>query len=172
MNFKWTGFFFPVNNKFCLHVHMSVGYMCAWCPQRPENSIKFPGTEVTDNCKLPNNFGELKPALWTNIVQMWLLFTWYNCHLRSLLPPSVNLDLVLEASGLHTITSRPQMFSASETCYWISSHLPQFFLIPGWLVQLSCLALTPLKAGWFNMASLSFSLNRSAWPHTNFDNMF
>lgn len=34
------------------------------------------------------------------------------------------------------------------------------------------LAQTPLQADWFNPASLDFWLNCSAWPHTNFNNMF
>ena len=54
-----------------------------------------------------------------------VIFDAYYLHL------SDNLDLVLEASSLCRILSRPRMFSASETCCWISS--PFLVLSELWL---------------------------------------
>ena len=52
--------------------------------------------------------------------------------------------------------------------WWINSP----FLTFGWLVQLSYLAQIPFQADWFKLASLGFWLNFSAWPKTNFGNLF
>lgn len=52
----------------------------------------------------------------------------------------------------------------SEDYCWIN--LPNS-LNSGWLDQQ-----TPLQSGWFNMTSLSFSLDYSAWPETNSVNLF
>ena len=40
-----------------VHVHLSV-----WCPQKPEEGISLPGTEVTDGCKLLHRCWELIPG--------------------------------------------------------------------------------------------------------------
>jgi hypothetical protein len=106
--------------------------------------------------------------------EKWLSFAWYNCHLRVLLPPSANIGLVLEASSLCTIISRPRMFSASETC-WISSPLPSSFWSLAFWFNSAILAQTPLQDDWFNITSLStsdwivlFGLKLTLAIHSNF----
>jgi hypothetical protein len=74
----------------------------------------------------------------------YLLFSCSNCPLRDLLPLSANLGLVLEASTLHTIPSRPRMFSASELIAEYT-HPFYFFLNSGWVVNSAVLAQTTLQ---------------------------
>ena len=56
----------------CLHACMHVHYLCAWCLQRPKESVRSLGTRVTDGCDPPNSCWELnlgpmekKPVLLT-----------------------------------------------------------------------------------------------------------
>ena len=42
-----------------LHTWMSVYQVCAWCPQRPEEGIRSPGTGVKGGCKPPCECWEL-----------------------------------------------------------------------------------------------------------------
>ena len=35
-----------------LPAYMSVHHMCAWCPQKPEEGVRSPGTGGTDGCEL------------------------------------------------------------------------------------------------------------------------
>ena len=39
---------------------MSVCFMCAWCPWRPEEGIRTPETEVINDFKLPYGWWEPK----------------------------------------------------------------------------------------------------------------
>ena len=43
-----------------LTVHMPVLRLCAWCPWRSEEGIRFPENRVTDCCELPCGRSELK----------------------------------------------------------------------------------------------------------------
>lgn len=40
---------------------ISVYHMHAWCPQRSEEGIRSPGTEVMDGCGPPYRYGEINP---------------------------------------------------------------------------------------------------------------
>ena len=42
-----------------LPVYMYVYYVHAWCPQRPEEGTRAPGTGVKDGCVLPCGYWEL-----------------------------------------------------------------------------------------------------------------
>lgn len=36
-----------------LNAYMSSCRMCAWCPGRPEEGVRYPGTGGIDGCELP-----------------------------------------------------------------------------------------------------------------------
>lgn len=75
-----------------------------------------------------------------------------NSYPWAWLPHSYNIGLVQEASRLHTVYSRPKMFSASEIYFCISS----LFLVLSKLclsVPSAALAKSPLQADWFNLSS-------------------
>ena len=103
----------------------------------------------------------------------WFLNCWCNFLLGGLQHLSANLGLLLETSSLFKILSRPRMFSSSEAYCWISSTFPYFFwTLADCSTQLFWLK-TPLHADWFKLDSLFHSfLNYSAWPPTDFGNMF
>ena len=88
------------------------------------------------------------------------------------LPSYANLGLVLDASGLCTVLSRPRMFSASKTCCWISSPFLVLYNLSlagstqlFWLKLLSKLT----NSVWLLSQPLTFC---SGWPQTNSDNLF
>lgn len=85
------------------------------------------------------------------------------------MPPLANLDLVMEASSL--CTTGLWIFSASETCYRISSTLPSsIWTLVGW-INSAILAQTPLQDDWFNMASL-LAYDLFCLVSTNSGNLF
>jgi hypothetical protein len=86
-----------------------------------------------------------------------------------LLPLSANLGLVLEASSLGTVLSRPRMFSASEACCWVSSpFLVLSELWPAGSTTLFWLKLLSKLTDSFWL--LSRPLNCSAWSQSNSSN--
>jgi hypothetical protein len=50
---SWGFYLFLCYVYECLPVYMSVCHMCAWCPYRPVEDIRFLGTEVADGRELP-----------------------------------------------------------------------------------------------------------------------
>jgi len=92
------------------------------------------------------------------------------CSLQDLLPLCANLGLVLEASSLHTIISRPRMFSTSETYCWIRSPLQAFWTLAGWSTQQfwpKLLSKLTIQSGFSQLL-----LYCSAWLQTNSGNLF
>ena len=55
-------FFFIFTCMGVLPAWMSVHHMHAWCPSRPEEGIRCPGTEVTDCWKQPCVCWDLNPG--------------------------------------------------------------------------------------------------------------
>ena len=94
-----------------------------------------------------------------------------NNRLWGLLSHSANIGLVLEASSLHTILSRPRIFSALRTYCWISS--PFLALSELWLADQPSYSDSNYSPSWLIQSGFSqFLLNSSACPHTNSRNMF
>lgn len=84
------------------------------------------------------------------------LFILWDCHLWGwLLLLSAHLCLVLQASSLYTILSRPKISLAFVTCCWISSPPSYIFLISGWLIKVSHFGSNSFQADWYKLASLS-----------------
>ena len=54
--------FLSSKNKSVNFYLMCMSIVCAWCPQRPEGSIRFPDLRVIDDRELPCAFWELHPG--------------------------------------------------------------------------------------------------------------
>ena len=44
-----------------LPADMYMYYIYAWCPRKSEEGIGFPGTGVTDGCRLPHRYRKSNP---------------------------------------------------------------------------------------------------------------
>lgn len=120
---------------FSLHVYLC-NFLCASCPQRPEEDIKWPGTRDTDVCEPPRWCWEMNP--WTRVLwkdsqyssaispaPIWLVIQW----------PRIPAHRCCHPLSMSVIKKMPRDLPKSQSDGDIRFLLPRPELVSSWQKQ-------------------------------------